>query len=313
MIDTLYIVYTALAAAAVALLLAGRAAGMLRARRRANDLATLGQRYLRLTMLALEGEDSVPRFPELSRPGARLLLARTLSGVLAATYGLDAGPLRRIVRAYDLDGWLLRRARRARGYDRARYLALLAMLPVAPRTVRQTERYLRSSHRAVAFQALMIRITAQPETALRAMAAYPRAFTAAEVARILAELRRGVLPIAYEPLLRAPQSNLRRVGLGIVREFAVEEAEPYLLRLVAEESSEELACEALHALCLLRRPLDGRGVSERVASMERAGRRALLRRMAREAYGAGALRPLLDASERPYYESLVASYKCALA
>ncbi len=308
MIDTLYIVYTALAAAAVALLLAGRAAGMLRARRRANDLATLGQRYLRLTMLALEGEDSVPRFPELSRPGARLLLARTLSGVLAATYGLDAGPLRRIVRAYDLDGWLLRRARRARGYDRARYLALLAMLPVAPRTVRQTERYLRSSHRAVAFQALMIRITAQPETALRAMAAYPRAFTAAEVARILAELR-----IAYEPLLRAPQSNLRRVGLGIVREFAVEEAEPYLLRLVAEESSEELACEALHALCSLRRPLDGRGVSERVASMERAGRRALLRRMAREAYGAGALRPLLDASERPYYESLVASYKCALA
>lgn len=313
MIETFYILYVALAAAAVAGLLAGRAAGQLRDRRMARTRAELGLRYLRLTMLAMEGGAPEPRFPGLSRPGARLLLAETLSGLLASTYGLDPEPLGRIVRACDLDGWLLRRARRTRGYARARCLALLAMLPVAPRTARQVERYLDDRHRAVAFQALLIRIAAQPETALRAMAAYPHEFTAVEVSRILAELRRGVLPVAYEPLLRAPQSNLRRVGLGIVREFAVEEAEPYLRRLVAEEPSGELAREALHALCSLRRPLEGRGVADRVASMERADRRSLLRRMAREAYGAGALRPLLDASERPYYESLVASYKCALA
>ena len=37
-------------------------------------------------------------------------------------------------------------------------------------------------------------------------------------------LRRGLLPIAYEPLVGSPNRNLRMVGLGIVRQFGIEEA-----------------------------------------------------------------------------------------
>ncbi|MDE7123339.1 MAG: hypothetical protein K2N93_03290, partial [Alistipes sp.] len=96
-------------------------------------------------------------------------------------------------------------------------------------------------------------------------------------------------------------------------QFALSDAEPLLRRMLAGESSDELVRETLHTLCSLRCPLESREVYARVAAMERADRRSLLRRMAREAYAPAALRPLLDTRERPYYESLVRSYKCSLA
>lgn len=49
----------------------------------------------------------------------------------------------------------------------------------------------------------------------------------------MAVLRRGMLPIAYEPLIGSPSRNLRIVGLNIVRQFGIEEAERLLLRIVS--------------------------------------------------------------------------------
>ena len=60
-------------------------------------------------------------------------------------------------------------------------------------------------------------------------------------------LRRGLLPIAYEPLVGSPNRNLRMVGLGIVRQFGIEEAERLLLAMVARERVPELGREALFA------------------------------------------------------------------
>lgn len=312
MIDLLYILYAAAAALVVAALALCRAAATQRASG-AGKRAALRERYLRLAMLALESDGPAPRFPDLDRPASRLLLAETLSSLVASTYGLDTAPLRRLVRDTGLDVWLLRRARLSRGYRRAHALALLAMLPVGERVARHTARYLRSRNRAVAFQAMMIRLTARPDRAFRTMADYPFRFSAAEVARILVELRRGALPVACEALLRAESFNLRRVGLAVVRQFALADTEPTLRSLLARETDDELVRETLHTLCSLRCPLEGSEVRARVAVMEPDDRQSLLRRMAREAYAPAALRPLLDTRELPYYESLVRSYKCSLA
>ena len=290
MTETLLMLYTMFAAAGTFALLSLLGAAELRARRRRCRDAALRAKYLRIVMLyLLAGEGPAPRFPMIRRAGARLLLVETVAGLAGVTYGLDAAPLRRIVAEYGLDAWLLRRTARSRGYRRA------------------------SRNRYVRFQSLMVRLAADPSTALRLMAEYPEPFSACEVGEIMAVLRRGMLPIAYEPLIGSPSRNLRIVGLNIVRQFGIEEAERLLLRIVSGDEDPELVREALYTLCALRRPLTRRAVSGRLSAMPPAERKALLRYVVAEGYSPGPLRRLLDERERPYYESLVQTYKRSLA
>ena len=306
--DTLFETYSFVAALAAAGLLAALAAGELRRRRRSRD-TMLRAKYLHIVMLALTGEEEVPRFPMLERAGGRRRLAETVAGLVAVTYGLDPEPLRHIVAHYGLDEWLLRRIRRARGYRRAHFLALLARLPIECGAAARVAVYTRNRNRYVRFYALMVQLSAEPSVSLRRMAEYGYPFSACEVSEIMAILRRGILPIAYEPLVESPNRNLRMVGLGIVRQFGIEEAERHLLRIIGGDQAPELGREALYTLCSMRRPLSRREVAGRIASMNRAERKALLRFMAQEGYSPAVLRRLFDDHERPYYESLIQSCK----
>ena len=193
------------------------------------------------------------------------------------------------------------------------YLLLLSRLPVGAAAADCAARYAASRNRYVRFQSLMVRLAADPSTALRLMAEYPEPFSACEVGEIMAVLRRGMLPIAYEPLIGSPSRNLRIVGLNIVRQFGIEEAERLLLRIVSGDEDPGLVREALYTLCALRRPLTRRAVSGRLSAMPPAERKALLRYVVAEGYSPGPLRRLLDERERPYYESLVQTYKRSLA
>ena len=279
MTETLLMLYAMFAAAGTFALLSLLGAAELRARRRRSRDAALRAKYLRIVMLyLLAGEGPAPRFP---------------------MYGLDA--------------WLLRRPARSRGYRRARCLLLLSRLPVGAAAADCAARYAASRNRYVRFQSLMVRLAADPSTALRLMAEYPEPFSACEVGEIMAVLRRGMLPIAYEPLIGSPSRNLRIVGLNIVRQFGIEEAERLLLRIVSGDEDPELVREALYTLCALRRPLTRRAVSGRLSAMPPAERKALLRYVVAEGYSPGPLRRLLDERERPYYESLVQTYKRSLA
>ena len=224
-----------------------------------------------------------------------------------------SGPLVGFAIGYGLDAWLLRRTARSRGYRRARGLLLLSRLPVGAAAADCAARYAASRNRYVRFQSLMVRLAAAPSTALRLMAEYPEPFSACEVGEIMAVLRRGMLPIAYEPLIGSPSRNLRIVGLNIVRQFGFEEAERLLLRIVSGDEDPELVREARYTLCALRRPLTRRAVSGRLSAMPPAERKALLRYVVAEGYSPGPLRRLLDERERPYYESLVQTYKRSLA
>ena len=291
MTETLLMLYTMFAAAGTFALLSLLGAVELRARRQRSRDAALRAKYLRIVMLyLLAGEGPAPRFPMIRRAGARLLLVETVAGLAGVTYGLDAAPLRRIVAEYGLDAWLLRRTARSRGYRRARCLLLLSRLPVGAAAADCAARYAASRNRYVRFQSLMVRLAADPSTALRLMAEYPEPFSACEVGEIMAVLRRGMLPIAYEPLI-----------------------ERLLLRIVSGDEDPELVREALYTLCALRRPLTRRAVSGRLSAMPPAERKALLRYVVAEGYSPGPLRRLLDERERPYYESLVQTYKRSLA
>ncbi len=280
----------------------------LRLRRRGHD-SVLRRRYLHIVMAALEeGERLVPPFPMLGRRGSRLLLAETLAGIVSMTYGLDVALLRRIVGRYGLDEWLLRRVRFAQGYRRARFLALLAALPVSAHVARRAARYERSRNRYVRFFSLLIRLTAEPAAAMRRLADYPCLLSDAEVAEITALLRRGLLPIAYEPLVRSASPNLQRVGLSIVRQFGIAQAEPLLLEMLSGRE----AVRALYALCALQRPLARREVVACLGRLTSGERRALMRYMARRSYSPRLLQRLFAAGECAYYNTIVQSHKRCL-
>ncbi len=314
MTERLLIVYMALAALATAVLFAALCVAKLRARRRSGRDAVLRSKYLRILMLyLLSGEGPVPRLPPIRRAGARRRLAETGAGLTGVTCGLDVAPLRRVVAEYGLDRWLLGCIRRTSGCRRARGLMLLARLPLDGAVAARAARYARSRNRRVRFQVLMVQLSADPSMALRLMAEYPAPFSACEVGEILILLRRGMLPIAYGPLVESPCRNLRVVGLSIVRQFGIEEAERHLLRIVDGDEAPELGREALYTLCALRRPLTRRHVGRRLTAMSPAERKALMRYMAAEGYSPGLLRRLFDARERTYCESLVQSYKRSLA
>lgn len=313
MTESLLIFYSAAATVVVLLLLTAMLLERFRMRRVESRDIILRGRYLHVVMLSLyAGDQEAPRFPMIDRLGARLLLAETLAGVRGATYGLDPLPLQRIVAAYKLDHWLLHRIRLSQGYRRARYLALFAALPEDAAMVARIDRYASSRNRSVRFQALMAQLSADSSMALRLISDYGALFSGCEVAEIMTLLRRGMLPIAYEPLLCSPSRNLRLVGLNVVRQFGIEEAEPLLLRMIASDESSELGREALYTLCSLHRPISRREVAARVATMDISERKALLRYMAREGYAPEAARRIFDKHEYPYYESLVQSYKRCL-
>lgn len=308
MIRLLYLLQAAVLLAVLPPLAVSVVGAWLACRRRQRDRLLCGCSIRQIVAAQLADPAAEVRLPLRRAVGRRRLLCELLSGLTAATYGLDAGPVRRLVAAYGLERWLLRRIRLSRGCRRARYLKWLADLPVDGPTREAAKRFLGDPCREVRFCALLVRIVGTPEEALRSIAAFGAPLTEGEVAEVLHLLRRGLLPIACRPLLEAPDANLRRLGLAIVEQFGVEEAEAVLLRMVASDEA-PLAEAALRVLVSLHRPLRRREVIARVRRMPAAERRALLRLLAREEYAPRSVRALFDAAELPYYDTLVGSYK----
>lgn len=279
----------------------------LRALRRRRE-TVLRRRGMRLAAaLLVPGGASSPGFPRVRGAAMRRVLTEALVACAAMTVDADDRALRRIVAENGLDRRLLRRVRFSRGYRRACALSLLAALPLAGAVALRVRRYVRSRHPQVAFQALLVQLVAVPGEAVRLLAEFPRPFVDGEIAEIVFLMRRGTLRLDSRELLRSRIRNLRRVGMGAVRHFGIEEADAALRRIVAEDA--ELGCEAIATLCALRRPLAGAETGRRIAAADAFVRRSLLRRMAREGYAAGALPDGLADDDRYYYESLVRSYK----
>lgn len=243
----------------------------------------------------------------------RLLLAESIAALGDTACGLDRTPLRRIVATFGLDSLLLRRARMLHGFRRARTLALLARLPLDPRTASAMERYRRSRNRHVRFEALMVCLSADPDTAPETLAAFRDELSAREIAEITVLVRQGVLPLEWEELLTAPGRNLRSLGMALVREYFIEQAAEELSSQLDEEPDARLAAEIIRTLCALQHPLDRRAVLRRAGKLDPALRRRLARHLATEGYSLGALVPLFGDEELTRCAPFVESQKCNLA
>lgn len=272
----------------------------LRRRERRRRLAVI---YLRTLLLRCAGRAEA-RFPFAGSPGADMALAEAIADLRRMTYGCDAAVLRSVVRSYDLEEKLLRRLRRP-GANRRRLLALLSALPLGSRMAQRLAPYARSRSREVRFYALLARLVADPGQAIPLLRDFPDPLNRFECDELTALMRRGALPLPCEPLLQAPEENLRRVGLCIARHFGIEGVRGLVLGLISDE---RVGCEAMETLCDLH--LAFPGASEvRAGALSSEEKRALLRRAAYEGYALRAVEHLLCGEERIAFERLAATYK----
>lgn len=270
----------------------------------------LSQRYMRIVTAIILSNESLPsRFPMIEQRGAKEILSRVLAKVASAVYGPDTAIIGRIAADNGIDRWLLQQAKRHRGFRRAEYISRLASIPATPYTISRIGRYADDSNRFTRFYALITRIAADSSSALRELAEYPQPLNGFEVAEVMALLRRGLLPVACEPLLISKSRNLRIVGLNIAKAFGMNEVKPLLLEIAVTDSDESIIREALHALIAMHSSLAHSEIVECIHSLTLSERRSLCRHLAFEGYSASALERLFGSREGRYAERLVTTYK----
>lgn len=274
------------------------------------------RRFMQIIAARMLGNEGFPmaRFPMCERRGAKEILAGLLATASSTTCIDEPGAVRRIMAANGIEGWLLRRVKHSRGYVRARYLSMLAALPVSRSTADYLRRCCSSGGSHTRFRTMLVAIAADPRSAVRLIAEYPQPLNPMETAELTSMLQRGMLPLAYAPLLESANRNLRMLGLNIVRACNICEAEHRLLGMIADGESvpDECRDEAIETLVALHLPVFHRTVTDRIRSMPQDRRRALFRRLVAEGYSAAALNRIAEGEELSYIESFAASYKRSL-
>lgn len=242
----------------------------------------------------------------------RMALAEAIYTVVSHTYGCDTSCLRQIVEQSALDRFLLRRIRLSRGARRAHLLMLLSTIPLHRISLQRIMRYRRSTNAYVRISSLIVELAANPTMAIRTIEGVNYHLSPFDIARIMALLRRGVLPIAYEPLLCSDNHNLRMLGLAIVRAFGIEIAEKRLHTIISTDSRSTVTCEAIYTLASLGRPLHHAGIRQRVDTMSPSDRHTLCRHLSTQGYSLGVVKALFSEDESRYAETLINSYKRTL-
>ena len=244
---------------------------------------------------------------------SRLALAEAIYVVMSHTYGNDVEQLRTIAEQNKLVGLLLRRTKLSHGAKRAHILMLLSTIPITDEVASKIERYTHSRDKDVRMSALTAILAAKPSVAIQTIASLEFDLSPFDTTRIIALLRRGLLPIAYEPLLASANRNLRILGLAIVRSFGIEIAEKRLHKIITTEEDISVINETIYTLASMGRPLGHTKIRERLAAMPAHKRKELCRHLTVEGYSLAAVQSLFTERESVYAESLINSYKRALA
>lgn len=284
-------------------------------RRRSSGREIARMQYSRqLTALLLQEPDDIEKVAiRAHNARERMALTEAIYTIMSHSYGCDIQLLRHVAERNRLQQMLCRRTRWARGARRARLLMLQSAIPAAENATEEIKRYLNSRDSDVRISALLATLAATPTMAIRTISALEYELSPFDLARIISLLRRGLLPIAYEPLLADGNNNLQMLGMAIVRSFGIEIAEKRLHQIITSERNPAIVSQAIYTLSSLGRPLGHTRIRERLAAMPSSERKALCRHLSVEGYSLGAVRGIFTEQESDYAEVLINSYKRALA
>jgi len=306
-----FVIYTVVAAACALLLLVSAAIRRSIKRRERHRDRRMERCYLRIMASAAFSPEAERdyRLPGISHPGARMTAVKVLCRLADSAYYADSDFATHYVDSNSLDEYLARKVERSRSTDRAYYMALMSRLPVRERIAERLSRFKDDKHREVRFYLLLVQMSASPMHSMALLREYDAPLSPCELAQVMTMLQRGAFTVAYAPLLDDGNRNLRMLGLEIVRHYGIEEAAERLIEILDGGCDEEMCQAIIYTLGALRRGLSHRTVGRRMQRMDAATRKSYLRMLAREGFGVQALNSLFANGDRPYFESLTASYK----
>lgn len=309
-----FVIYTAVTATCALLLLVAATLQRSTKRRKRRRDRRRERCYLRIMASAALSPDTQRdyRLPGISRTGAKMTAVKVLCRLADAAYYADSDFATQYVDYNSLDYYLARKVERSRSTDRAYYMALMSRLPIRERIAERLSRFKDDKHPEVRFYLLLVQMSASPMHAIALLREYDTPLSACELAQVMTLLQRGVFTVAYAPLLDADNRNLRMLGMEIVRHYGIEEAAERLIEILDEGCDEDMCHTIIYTLGVLRRGLSHRSVGRRVQRMDASTRKSYLRMLAREGFGVQALNALFANGDRPYFESLTASYKSVI-
>ena len=251
-------------------------------------------------------------FPPPRSRREKMILAETIAAFVAVNYGYDFAAMRRIVTDNGVDTFLAGRIARSRSWRRARYMQLLALTGARESLLPGIKRLENSPNTYISLFALIIRISSAPEQTVAAVREFSGAMSPHVLAEIMLQLRRGFIPVAYEPMIRSDNENLKFLGIYIVRCFGIEDAEDILFSLL-DYPSGAVQDAALYTLGTMKSSMTRKDVVESVSAMSFFQRRRFYKFLASEGYSVRSLSELQSAERDSrlsgYMDSLVNSYK----
>ena len=239
----------------------------------------------------------------------RIALAKAIYITMSHTYSTPKDLIRPLSLEHRLERLLLRELEHSNTAGKVKILNIISTIPLEHSTTEHLSPYLYSHNRHIRIAALVAILAAAPARAIHTIADLPYRLAPYDLSRIVALLSRGLLPIAYEPLLASDNTNLLMLGIAIVRNFGIEIADRHLYRIVSEQHSPAVIREAIYTLASLGSTLEQQPIIEQLATMRPTLRRELCHHLCCEGYSATALRGLFPDEELQHSESLINSYK----
>jgi len=285
------------------------------ARRKTADRNRLQDEYLSILagrMSKNERSDSRGIFPRSRSGEGKMLLAETIASLSALDCGFDFTLKRKIVADNDIDRFLYSRIVRSRSWKRIRFMQLLSQCGAREELLPKIRRFENSDDPYTALFALLIRTGSAPDETVRSIREFEGPLSERAWPEIMLQLRRGLIPVAYEPMLRSGNENLEMLGIYIIRCFGIRQAEELLLAML-DDGSPTVQDAALYALASMKSSMAHRSVVECVSAMSFFQRRKFYKYLVAEGYSAVSLSALQKAEKDSrlggYMESQVNSYK----
>ena len=235
----------------------------LHARCKEQRLKQLSNSYLQQIIAMQGGEGEV----NARSTSERMALAQALHSIMSHTYSTPTENTKTIARNNRLEELILNKLRHANNEEKARLLNILSSIPISTRATDIISKYLHSANRHIRIAAIIATIAASPTKAIRTIADLPFSLKPYDTSRIIALLRRGLLPIAYEPLLMSDNHNLLMLGVAITHNFGIDIADKHLHNIILRQPNRQIVREAIYTLATLGRPLGRHHIREQLAAM----------------------------------------------
>lgn len=269
----------------------------------------LRENYLRLIAEAILQDNIADVKIIATSHSQQKALVEALYITINHSYGIDMGIISHIVKENNLKEFLSRQLQHSPSHKRGLLWLQLSTIAPSKQHTRQLHRELCNNNPHIRSCALAALLNIAPEESLRNLSQLNYTLHPYDITRIITLVRRGILPLALDPLLQSENLNLKLLALTIIRAFSLEISIRHIFPIIYKEEDASLIHEAIYTLASLKHSLNSPYLRSRLLAMSKPQRRALCRYLSTEGYSIHAMQWLFPHNEQEYAEQLVTSYK----